>query len=306
MTKLEKLKEYLKSGTGIDENFMVLERGGVKYVYMPIYDIIDPYKNYHSEARSIGFVINDVFYATDYTFAEVDKVFDKELKTFREKYIEIYNRLLSAFSVDNPVPITPAAGDYDPEKEENDLEIYFQNRLPEEAAKLFFFNETPVYFSIYNDEFAEPFVKYLLYDEEYLVHFIKERLLKNAVMVNFRLKKDKALYEMVDKMKSDSQMIKKKVLYEKLIETDGAKYRVKFGCDGHTVDKVMVPSYELKSLITKSGEALSLYRLSREDQNLMRSFCEIHDINSNYFNFDTIEEITYGRKVLYSKEKGVV
>ena len=107
-------------------------------------------------------------------------------------------------------------------------------------------------------------------------------------------------------MRSDSQMIKKKALYERLTEIDGAKYRVKFGYGGYTVEKVLVPSYELKGIITRPGEALSFYRLSRDDQNLMRSFCDIHDINSDQFTFDTIEEISYGRKVLYSKEKGVL
>ena len=178
MTKPEKLKEYLSSDAGINDTFMVLERDGVKYVYTPIFDDLEPYKNYHSESRYIGFIINGVFYATDYTYAKVDKIFDQELKSFREKYIEIYNRLLSAFSADNPVPITPAAGDYDPEKEERNLEQYFQNRLPEEAMNLFFYNETPSYFSVYNDEFAEPFVKYILYDEEYLVHFIRNGCLR--------------------------------------------------------------------------------------------------------------------------------
>lgn len=306
MTKEEKLRSFINGGYGLNEDFMMLERNGIKYVFEPQYAHLNPCHVYYCDAIMIGLIIKNEFYATNYNYKDINKVFSNELAAFKERYIAEYNKLLSTFSVDNLVPVTTAAGEYDPKEEKENLDKFVQNELQHEARQIFFCGIYTDSFSMFDENYVEPFLKYLLYDEEYLRHFIKEDILRKAVEINFRIKKDKMLSDAVDKMKTDSYMMLRKTIYEKLRNTEGEKYRVKIGINHAKMDAISVPSGEIKGIIMEMDRTLSRYTLSKADRELLSGFCLAYGFDDDGIGFENIEKISYGHKTLYEKRKDVL
>lgn len=306
MTKEEKLRSFINGGYGLNEDFMMLERNGIKYVFEPQYANLNPCHVYYCDAIMIGLIIKNEFYATNYNYKDINKVFSNELVAFKERYIAEYNKLLSTFSVDNLVPVTTAAGEYDPEEEKENLDKFVQNELQHEASQIFFCGIYTDFFSMFDENYAEPFMKYLLYDEDYLRHYIKEDILRKAVEINFRIKKDKMLSDAVDKMKTDSYMMLRKTIYEKLSKTEGINYRVKIGSNYAKMNAISVPSGEIKGIIMEMNRTLSRYTLSKADRELLSDFCSVNGIDERSIGFEKIEKISYGHKTLYEKGKDVL
>ena len=298
MTEIRKLQEYLAGESQVNDTFMYLENDGVRYVYMPTYGEINLYEDYMRKADIVGLIIGGSFYSINYRFKDVEKDFWTELEDFRSVYDKMYKEKLSLFSVDSPVPITSVSGDYDPVKEKKDLEHYADYQVKRDAWSLFFFNSVPGEYSKVYHEYITPFLKYLVYGEEYLNQFIKDTILENAVHINYRLRVMKMLDDAVRELREDRDMMRRKALYDKLLEKDGATYRITITHRIFPAISISVPVSELTGIVTSPGRSLSVYSLTKADRAQTIGFGEIK--------FDSISKITYGRAVLYEKEKGVI
>ena len=298
MTEIEKLKEYLRNGAQTSDTFMYVERDGIKYVYMPTYDTINICEDYLRKAGLIGLIINDEFYATDYSFINAGKNFWEEVTNFRVVYDKMYEDKRTVFSADNPVPITNTAGEYDPVMEQRDLDHYADCQLQRDARTLFFFNSVPGEYGKMNSEYIDPYLKYLVNGEEYMNQYIKDVILENAVNINYRLRVRKMLKEEVEKMRQDSDMTFRKALYDKLVEKDGATYKATVVHSAFPPMVISITFSELSYMITEPGRSLNIYSIPKADRSKIGGYGEIR--------LENISKITYGRAVLYEKEKGVL
>ncbi|MBP1534901.1 MAG: hypothetical protein IK990_00805 [Ruminiclostridium sp.] len=298
MTDIEKLRRYVDNGSQTNDTFMYVERDGIKYVYMPTYETINIYEDYLRKAGLIGLIVGGVFYSTDYRFKDVEKDLWEEVASFRVVYDKMYEEKKAVFSVDNPVPITNAAGEYDPVKEQLDLDHYADRQLKRDARTMFFFNSVPGEYGKFNSEYTEPFLKYLVYGEEYMTQYIKDVILSNAVNINYRLRVRKMLDDEVQKMRRDSDMILRKALYDRLVEKDGATYKATVLNSAFPPVVISITLSELGYMITEPGRTLNIYSIPKADRSKIGGYGEIR--------LENISKITYGRTVLYEKEKGVL
>lgn len=256
-------------------------------------------RNRYGDIKTLGFVYGGRFYSTYFNTSDFDLNFYHELNAFEDKYYADYEEAIRQYTIDNPVPVTDKAKEYN--YMDKDFEDYCKYYVRGDAMKELFGITYKNGRAYDNSKFAPIFFDCLIHPENY-TSYIQNKIEENANIINCRIKCDEEKKKVIENLKSDTDIMYKWNIYQTLKGIDGKT--VKMTCILY--GKNFELSIERETLMRElwRDNDISLWNFTKTvsekiKQAAMKSGLEKYNAK---ILFTDIQKITYGKKVVFEKE----
>lgn len=277
-----------------NKEFFKLNVDGLTYIYHFIHKAITPNR---TDNECVGILANNVVYSDHFLFRN-----DKEVVSLYVTFREFIEKCNTAFYAElgkyNRNNLIPCAAQDELIKEGENLS---QNKklLLELAERYTFSPRTIFKFSAseYNDYFndlSDTFGKYLVAGDVAAVDFATKYLNDNATRYNRELIENEIVEEYIsNELCNCFSFVSRKTAYKAIEEVDAKTVKVVLA-NGNEVVSSNVEKIRLMSMI--KNNSLSEWAFP----NSVRPSLNIHFSKASFI--ECIKQISYGRKVLYTKK----
>lgn len=256
-------------------------------------------RNRYGDIKTLGFVYGGRFYSTYFNTSDFDLNFYHELNAFEDKYYADYEEAIRQYTIDNPVPVTDKAKEYN--YMDKDFEDYCKYYVKEDARKELFGITYKNGRAYDNSKFAPIFFDCLIHPENY-TSYIQNKIEEDANIINCKIKCDEEKRKVIENLKTDADIMYRLNMYQILNSIDGNNVKIFCSLYSENFELTIIRKSLMRSLAFE--ESISLNNFT----STVKYKIEQAAIRAGYKKYDAkllctdIKKISYGRKVLFEKE----